>query len=94
MIASIYLLVRQLPQRGRGIFLMAATDKATGYVAAPTREDLVGAVGVAATDLHPSGSALIDDERLDVVAEAGFIEKGQNVRVVRSEGYRHVVEPA
>ncbi len=93
-IASIYLLVRQLPQRGRGIFLMAATDKATGYVAAPTREDLVGAVGVAATDLHPSGSALIEDERLDVVSDAGFIEQGQRVRVVRSEGYRHVVEPA
>ena len=92
-IASIYLLVRQLPQRGRGIFL-AATDRATGYVAAPAREDLVGAVGVAVTDLHPSGSALIEDERLDVVAEAGFIEEGQRVRVVRSEGYRHVVKLA
>lgn len=93
-IASIYLLVKQLPQRGRGIFLMAATDKATGYVSAPTREDLVGAVGVATTALRPSGTAIIEDERLDVVSEAGFIEEGQRVRVVRSEGYRHVVEPA
>jgi membrane-bound serine protease (ClpP class) len=91
-IASIYLLVRQLPARGRGIFLMAAADKATGYVAAPARVDLVGSEGVAATDLHPSGTAVIDGERLDVVSDTGFIDRGAPVRVVRSEGYRHVVE--
>jgi membrane-bound serine protease (ClpP class) len=91
-IAAIYLLVRQLPARGRGIFLMAATDKKTGYIAAPTREELVGAEGTAATDLHPSGTALIGGERLDVVSETGFIDRGERVRVVRSEGYRHVVE--
>jgi membrane-bound serine protease (ClpP class) len=91
-VASIYLLVRQLPSRGRGIFLLAATDRETGYVAAPVREELVGAEGTAATDLHPSGTALIDGERLDVVSETGFIEKGQRIRVIRSEGYRHVVE--
>ncbi len=92
-IASIYLLVRQLPARGRGIFLMTATDRATGYIASAARGDLVGAEGVAATDLHPSGTAVIGGERLDVVSEAGFIDKGDRIRVVRSEGYRHVVEP-
>lgn len=92
-IAAIYLLVRQLPSRGRGIFLMTATDKDTGYIAAQARSDLVGLEGVAATDLHPSGTAVIGDERLDVVSVAGFIDKGARVRVVRSEGYRHVVEP-
>ena len=92
-IASIYLLVRQLPARGRGIFLMTAADKDTGYIASAPREDLVGAEGVAATDLHPSGTAVLGGERLDVVSEAGFIHKGERIRVVRSEGYRHVVEP-
>jgi len=92
-IASIYLLVRQLPARGRGIFLMTAADRATGYIASAAREDLVGAEGVAATDLHPSGTAVLGGERLDVVSEAGFINKGERIRVVRSEGYRHVVEP-
>ncbi len=91
-IASIYLLVRQLPTRGRGIFLMTATDRATGYIASAAREDLVGAEGVAATDLHPSGTAVLGGERLDVVSEVGFIDKGARIRVVRSEGYRHVVE--
>lgn len=92
-IASIYLVVRQLPARGRGIFLMTAADKDTGYIASAPREDLVGAEGVAATDLHPSGTAVLGGERLDVVSEAGFINKGERIRVVRSEGYRHVVEP-
>ena len=91
-IASIYLLVKQLPARGRGIFLMTATDRATGYIASAAREDLVGAEGVAATDLHPSGTAVFGGERLDVVSEVGFIDKGARIRVVRSEGYRHVVE--
>lgn len=92
-VVAVYSLVRHMPAGGRGIFLLAATDKDIGYVAAPARSDLVGAEGVAATDLHPSGTALIASERLDVVSVAGFIDKGARVRVIRSEGYRHVVEP-
>ncbi|MBI2614443.1 MAG: nodulation protein NfeD [Gemmatimonadetes bacterium] len=94
-IAAVYTLVRQLPASARwtGIFLKTAADKATGYVSAPARADLVGVEGVAVTDLHPSGIAIIAGERLDVVSEAGFTPKGARVRVVRSEGYRHVVAP-
>ncbi len=35
----------------------------------------------------------VGSERLDVVAEGGFVTKGQPVRVIRSEAYRLVVEP-
>ena len=93
-IASIYLLVRHMPTSRPGIFLMTSAAKETGYVSAPPRTELLGAEGVAVTDLHPSGTALIDGERIDVVSEGGFISKEQRVRVIRSEGYRHVVEPA
>jgi len=92
-IAAVYTLVRQLPSRAGGIFLMASADRATGYVAAPVRVDLVGMEGVAHTDLHPAGTAILGSERLDVVSEGGFINRGDRVRVVRSEGYRHIVEP-
>ena len=37
------------------------------------------------------GPLLAGSERLDVVSEGGFITKGDRVRVIRSEGYRHVV---
>jgi membrane-bound serine protease (ClpP class) len=92
--AAVWAVVRKLPTspRWRGVFLRAATEAASGYVAGETRAELVGALGVALTDLRPAGSARVGGERLDVVAEGGFIAKGARVRVVRSEAYRLVVE--
>ena len=55
--------------------------------------DLVGREGQAITDLRPSGTALIGDERIDVVSESEWITEGTPVRVVSAEGYRHVVRP-
>jgi len=52
---------------------------------------LVGAVGVALTDLHPAGAAEIDGQRIDVVAEAGYLAAGSALEVVVDEGYRRVV---
>jgi membrane-bound serine protease (ClpP class) len=88
-------LLKYLPSSpgGRGIFLRAATDRSAGYIAEPIREDLIGVVGVAVTDLRPAGTAQLGDERLDVVSDVGFVAKGTSVRVIQSEGYRHVVEP-
>lgn len=52
---------------------------------------LVGEVGIALTPLRPSGTARIGTERVDVVAESGFIEIGEPVAVVFQEGLRVVV---
>ena len=92
----VYTLVRNLPtsQRWRGVLLRDSTSRDQGYVSEPAREDLIGMVGVAVTDLRPSGTMLVEGERLDVVSDVGFVAKGSRVRVIRSEGYRHVVEPA
>lgn len=94
-VAAVYLLVRQLPARRgtRGIFLQAATSKAAGYIAGDAREDLIGMQGVAITDLRPAGTVRVGSERLDVVSDVGFISKGTTVRIIRTESYRHVVEP-
>lgn len=46
------------------------------------RQALVGAEGEAVTDLHPVGAVRIDGERLDALAEVGWIESGTRVRVV------------
>lgn len=93
-VAVAYTFLRHLPtsERWRGIFLTTATSKETGYLSAPQRDDLIGAEGVALTDLRPSGTIRVADERLDVVSETGFVAKGDRVRIVRSEGYRLVVE--
>lgn len=63
-----------------------------GYIAALPRPELEGIDGVALTDLRPSGTAEIAGERLDVVSETGWITAGTPVRVLRAEGYRHVVQ--
>jgi membrane-bound serine protease (ClpP class) len=94
---SAWALIRTLPGSSRlaksGVFLLARTDRDTGYESAATRSDLVGREGRAITDLRPSGTALIGDERVDVVSESSWITEGTPVRVVSAEGYRHVVRP-
>ncbi len=73
----------------RGNRLVLATD-----VGGAHEVGLVGAVGVALTDLRPSGAAEIDGERVDVVAEAGYLPMGSALVVVVDEGYRRVVRLA
>jgi len=92
--AAIYLIVRNLPtsERWRGIFLKAASHADEGYISSDLRDDLIGRIGVAVTDLHPGGTVSLDDERLDVVTEGDYVKRGTNVRVVRSDGYRLVVK--
>lgn len=90
-------LIRHLPGSGRfarsGLLLSDSTSREGGYSSASVRSELVGASGIAVTDLRPAGVARIGEERIDVVAESEFIESGTPVRVVRAEGYRHVVRP-
>ena len=52
---------------------------------------LLGARGVALTELHPSGIAEIDKQRVDVVTEGDFVAPGVEVEVISDEGYRRVV---
>jgi membrane-bound serine protease (ClpP class) len=91
--AVAYAWLRHLPNSGRfaGLFLRGGAHQADGYIAAAPRHDLVGQDGVAVTDLRPAGTAQIGPERVDVVTEGEYVAQGQAVRVVRSEGYRHVV---
>jgi membrane-bound serine protease (ClpP class) len=92
-VAVAYAWIRHLPNSGRfaGLFLRGGAHQADGYIAAAPRSDLVGLDGVAVTDLRPSGTAQIGPERVDVVTEGEYVAQGRAVRVVRSEGYRHVV---
>ncbi len=58
-------------------------------------EVLLGRIGLAATDLRPSGLLELDDgRREDVVSQGGFLARGTRVRIVEVEGNRVVVEPA
>lgn len=56
-----------------------------------TRPELLEKTGSAITNLRPSGTAMIDGKRVDVVTEGNMIERGTPVRVVAVEGLRVVV---
>ncbi|MBI4658989.1 MAG: hypothetical protein HY735_09105 [Verrucomicrobia bacterium] len=55
------------------------------------KPELLSLTGVAFTNLRPSGTALINGRRIDVVTEGGMIERGTPVKVVAVEGLRVVV---
>lgn len=94
-VASSWYLLRRLPTNRRltrlGIFLGEDTGRDVGYTSSILREELIGWEGTAITDLRPSGTGEFGDERIDVVSEQAWIEAGSPIRIVRSEGYRHVV---
>lgn len=52
---------------------------------------LLHQTGTAFTNLRPSGTAVIDGRRVDVVTEGSMIAQGTPVRVVALEGIRVVV---
>jgi len=89
-------LLRRLPQdrRARNIFLNTSTGREEGYTSSQVRAELVGAEGVALTDLRPAGTARFEEENVDVVSDGPWIRAGERVRVLRSEGYRHIVRAA
>lgn len=86
----IVLLVHYLPRSYIGQKLTLKEDLKQARASARSFEDLVGADGTALTDLRPAGIARIHNERIDVMAESGWIDRHSSVRVVRAEG-NHVV---
>ncbi len=53
---------------------------------------LIGRAGKAESDLRPAGIAMVGDQRVDVVSDGGFIEKGEAIKVIAVDGPRVVVE--
>jgi membrane-bound serine protease (ClpP class) len=55
------------------------------------KPELLHQAGVAFTQLRPSGTAIINGKRVDVVTEGALIEKGTPLKVIALEGMRVVV---
>jgi len=76
----------------RRIVLNDKQDKALGFHAsAESMTELTGKKGTAYTPLRPAGIALIEDQKVDVMTEGGFIERNRAIEVVLVEGNRVVV---
>lgn len=73
---------------GKALLLEAEVPASEGI---GERQSLMGRKGTTKNKLHPTGGIEIDGRRLDAVAEAGMIESGVQVEVVRIDGMNVVV---
>jgi membrane-bound serine protease (ClpP class) len=73
------------------LILTDSTSTESGYVSNQNRTELIGVRGVTLTDLRPSGTVIVGEERIDVVTEGGFITRGTSVKFIKVEGSRIVV---
>ncbi|WP_404403963.1 nodulation protein NfeD [Jeotgalibacillus malaysiensis] len=73
------------------IILSDSTNTESGYVSNVNRHELIGQTGITRTALRPSGTIIIENERIDAVSEGSYINKDVKVLVVKVEGSRIVV---
>ena len=66
------------------------SEKADGDIKTE-RPALLNQTGTALSNLRPSGMALINGQRVDVVTEGSMVERGSPIKVVAVEGLRVVV---
>jgi membrane-bound serine protease (ClpP class) len=88
-----YVATRIFPENAWIRKLTFAGAQGADYVTSSDFSSLLGKSGVASTFLRPSGVALIDGQRADVLTQGEFIQEGTPVRVTRVEGSRIFVEP-
>lgn len=88
-----YLATRIFPENAWIAKLTFAGAQGADYVTSTDFSSLAGKSGVAASFLRPSGVALVDGQRVDVLTQGEFIHEGTPIRVTRVEGARIFVEP-
>jgi membrane-bound serine protease (ClpP class) len=76
------------------LFLVRAARRLLGLPVATGASLLLGAIGVAKSDIAPRGIAYVAGEDWTAISEAGAIPKGSPVRVKRVDSIRLIVEPA
>ncbi|HBP86321.1 MAG TPA: peptidase [Nitrospiraceae bacterium] len=96
-IIATLILLRYFPRLpfGKRLILETNLQAQEGYESSPPEDHRwLGMQGIAVSDLHPSGIARFDGQRVDVVSDGGFIDAGQPLKVVRIDGNRIVVQLA
>jgi len=63
-----------------------------GYVASNDKKEIINKTGLTKTPLRPAGIAEIDNNRVDVVSEGGFIDKGEKIIVIDVKGSKVLVK--
>ncbi len=92
-VAMIASFVRYLPENTmfNKLVLSESSERTSGYTSQEPKDDLLGEEGITITPLRPSGTALIQDRKIDVVSDGDFVEKGARVKVVDTSNVRVMV---
>ncbi len=88
---SLVLIIYLSSRIGKRGFLrnVALNTDQEGYVSVSMEPaSLVGRIGVAATDLRPSGRVYLEGEYYDANSLKGFVDKGDEVQVIRYESFQ------
>lgn len=90
LVIAMFSIGRMLPRSERFSQLILEPTLAanTGHTSAITHREWIGKTGEAITDLRPSGTVEIEDDRIDVVTSGEYIEKGTRIEVVSVDGAR------
>ena len=83
--------IKIFPRTSLGKKMTVSTDLRDSKATEDGLQELLGRTGEAISELRPSGFALIDGRRTDVVSEGQMISKGEKVKVIKVEGNRVVV---
>jgi len=73
------------------MILTDATDTKHGYVSNVNRYELIGKLAKSMTPLRPSGTIVLENERIDAVTEGSYVDAGKTVVIIKVEGSRTVV---
>lgn len=98
LLAIIAILIFKSAIRGKlsksPVVLNTAIDAASTELTQKEAAELVGKTGRTLTSLRPSGIAMIDGRRMDVVSDAEFIDKDTEVVVTEVDGVKITVKRA
>ncbi len=88
-----FFLVFPKTRLGKNFILETDSSVENGYIAVEDMQRYLGKEGVSVTILRPSGIAKVDGERLDVITDGQFVEKGVAVKVVKTGAGKIIVAP-
>jgi len=93
-IIGIYLLLKLMVKTKfwKQLTAPGSQKKEDGYTNSFGWESLIDQIGVADTDLHPSGWVRVEDKRFFMISEGDFIEKGSSVKILSVDGNRVLVK--
>jgi membrane-bound serine protease (ClpP class) len=83
--------MKLLPRSPMGKRLILQSDGALWDGFDSHQSELAGKEGVAKSPLHPSGIAIIDGRRIDVVTRGEMVDIGAKIKVIEVHGNRVVV---